>query len=177
MPPEQSDDYSALKKAMLKRYQLTQEGFRFMFRDSKPEQGETVFQFMARLVRDFSRWAEMAEVDGAFESLVGLIIREQFIQACLPGLAFFLKSEGRSLELRLLNMLNSTKNHMVAPSHLGDQISCATELTTNSLRGQLLARLPNHHKLIDQGGRNLCISYAERRDTLLETAGRTMKRR
>ena len=68
MPPEQADDYPALKKAVLKRYQLTEEGFRLKFRDSKPERGETVFQFMARLVRYFSRWAEMAEVDGTFES-------------------------------------------------------------------------------------------------------------
>ena len=91
MPPEQADDYPALKKAVLKRYQLTEEGFRLKFRDSKPEQGETVFQFMARLVRYFSRWAETAEVDGTFESLVDLIIREQFIQTCSPELALFLK--------------------------------------------------------------------------------------
>ena len=58
MPPEQAGDYPALKKAVLKRYQLTEEGFRLKFRDSKPEQGETVFQFMARVVRYFGRWAE-----------------------------------------------------------------------------------------------------------------------
>ena len=79
MPPEQADDYPVLQKAVLKRYQLTEEGLILKFRDSKPEQGETVFQFMARLVRYFSRWAEMAEFDGTFESLVDLIIREQFI--------------------------------------------------------------------------------------------------
>ena len=91
MPPEQADDYPALKKAVLKRYQLTEEGFRLKFRDSKSDQGETVFQFMARLVRYFSRWAVMAEVDGTFESLVDLIIREQFIQTCSPELTLFLK--------------------------------------------------------------------------------------
>ena len=67
MPPEQADDYPALKKAVLKRYQLTEEGFRLKFRDSKPEQGETVFQCMTRLVRYLSRGAEMAEVDWTFE--------------------------------------------------------------------------------------------------------------
>ena len=104
MPPEQADDYPALKKAVLKLYQLTEEGSRLKFRDSKPEQGEIVFQFMARLVRYFSRWTEMAEVDGTFESLVDLIIREQFIQTCSPELALFLKE--RKSKLRLLNMLN-----------------------------------------------------------------------
>ena len=54
MQPEQADDNPALKKAELKRYKLTEEGFRLKFRDSKPEQGETLFQFMARLVCYFS---------------------------------------------------------------------------------------------------------------------------
>lgn len=56
MPPDQASDYKALKTAVLKRYQLTEEGFRLKFRDSKPEHGETVVQFMARLTRYFKRW-------------------------------------------------------------------------------------------------------------------------
>ena len=46
---------------------------------------------MARRVRYFSRCEEMAEVDGTFENLVVLIIREQFLQTFLPELALFLK--------------------------------------------------------------------------------------
>ena len=53
-------------------------GYCFLnFCDIKPEQGETVFQFMDRLLRYFSRRAEMVEVVGKCESLVDLIIREQ----------------------------------------------------------------------------------------------------
>ena len=55
MSPKQADDYPALKKAVLRLFQSIKEGFRFKFRDSKPEQGETVFQFMARRVRYLSR--------------------------------------------------------------------------------------------------------------------------
>ena len=47
MPPDETNNYQALKKAVLK--QLTEEGFRLTLRDSKPERGETVFKFMARL--------------------------------------------------------------------------------------------------------------------------------
>ena len=46
MPPEQADDYPALKKAVLKRNQLTEESFRLMFCDSMPEQSESVFQLL-----------------------------------------------------------------------------------------------------------------------------------
>ena len=91
MPPEQASDYIALKVALLKRYQLTEEGFRVKFRTSKPEAGETVFQYVARIRRYFSRWTEMAGTDSTYESLFDLLIREQFIQSCSPELAMFLK--------------------------------------------------------------------------------------
>ena len=91
MPPEQANDYRALKTAVLKRYQLTEEGFQTKFRQSKPENGETVFQFMAKLVRYFSRWTEMTEVAGTYEGFMDLMIREQFIQTCSLELALFLK--------------------------------------------------------------------------------------
>ena len=91
MSPEQADDYPAFKKVVLIRFQMIEEGFRLKFRDSKPEQDETVFQFMARLVHYLSRWAEIAEVDGTFESLVDWIIKEQFIQTRSPELTLFLK--------------------------------------------------------------------------------------
>ena len=42
-PSDQANDYEELKKAILKRYQLTEEGFRLKFREGKPEKGETVF--------------------------------------------------------------------------------------------------------------------------------------
>ena len=84
MPPEQASEYPALKKAILKRYQLTEEGFRTKFRESKPQAGETVFQYVARINRYFNRWIEMAEVEETVEGLSNLIIREQFIKMCCP---------------------------------------------------------------------------------------------
>jgi hypothetical protein len=99
MPPEEANDYTALKKAVLKRYQLTEEGFRLKFRDSKPLQGETVFQFIARLRRYFNRWTEMAEIEDTYKALSDLLIREQFIQSCSQDLALFIKERmPRSVE-------------------------------------------------------------------------------
>lgn len=90
MPPEQASDYQELKTAVLKRYQLTEDGFRTKFRESKPEQGETVNQFMARLDRYFSRWTEMADAADTIDKLKDLIIREQFVKVCSTELALFL---------------------------------------------------------------------------------------
>ena len=89
MPADQANDYPALKKAMLKRYQLTEEGFRLKFRESKPAHEETVLQFMARLERYFTRWVEMSQSEESFESLMDLIVREQFIGVCSTDLALF----------------------------------------------------------------------------------------
>ena len=90
MPSDQANNYEELKKAILKRYQLTEEGFRLKFREEKPQKSETVFQFMSRL-RLFKRWTEMAQAGNTFESLEDLLIREQFTQSCSTDKALFLK--------------------------------------------------------------------------------------
>ena len=91
MSADTVNDYMALKKALLKRYELTAEGFRTKFRDCKPEKGETAFQFVARITRYLDRWTEMSEVNETFDDLKDLLVREQFIQSCAPSMAVFLK--------------------------------------------------------------------------------------
>ncbi|XP_053388947.1 uncharacterized protein LOC123538510 [Mercenaria mercenaria] len=91
MSPEEACDYTALKTAVLKRYQLTEEGFRTKLRSSRPEAGESVHQYLSRLRRYFSRWTEMAQEEQSYQSLCDLMIREQFIQSCSSDLAMFLK--------------------------------------------------------------------------------------
>ncbi|XP_033726122.1 uncharacterized protein LOC117315829 [Pecten maximus] len=91
MPSTQIDDYDELKKALLRRYDLTEEGFRLKFRESKPEKGETAFQFVARSTRYLMRWVQMSEIEHSFEGLTDLLIREQFIQTCSSEMSLFLK--------------------------------------------------------------------------------------
>ncbi|XP_053378778.1 uncharacterized protein LOC128548205 [Mercenaria mercenaria] len=91
MPQEEACNYDSLKKAILRRYQLTEDGFRSKFRQSKPDQGESVFQFVSRIKRYFSRWTELAGIEKTYESLCDLMIREQFIEGCSAELAVFLK--------------------------------------------------------------------------------------
>lgn len=55
LSPTDSHDYDKLKDALLKRFQLTEEGFRSNFRNSKPETGETSPQFVVRL-EDYLKW-------------------------------------------------------------------------------------------------------------------------
>ena len=104
-----------------------------MFPYSKQEQGEKVIQFMTRLVRYFSRCAEMTEVDKTFESLVYLIIREQFIQTCSPELVLLLKQRMLKSRAEVTKYADQyIEVHGGSLWHLGDQMSGATELTENS---------------------------------------------
>ena len=91
MPASEANDFKSLKTALLKRYQLTEDGFRNKFRTSKPESGETVFQFVARLKRYFQRWVDLTEVTQDYDGLSDLLVREQFIGTCSEGMRLFLR--------------------------------------------------------------------------------------
>ena len=91
LPEEKANDFSELKSALLKRFDMTEEGFKNRFRNGKPEPGETFSQFMVRLSGYLNRWIEMSGVDKSFEGLCDLIAREQFIKVCNHDLALFLK--------------------------------------------------------------------------------------
>ena len=88
---DDSDSYEKLKKALLKRYELTEEGFRNKFRDTKIQRGETPTQFMDRLRNYFERWIEFGEIEKSFDALLDLMLREQFVLNCNKPLAVFLK--------------------------------------------------------------------------------------
>ena len=84
-------DYDKLCDSLLKRYQLTEEGFRQKFRTSKQEVGETAGQFVVRLTSYLSRWMELGKVSATYEGLKDLILREQFLTVSHRNLVLFLK--------------------------------------------------------------------------------------
>lgn len=91
LSPPDSLNYDKLKDALLKRFQLTEEGFRSKFRSSKPEVGETSSQFVVRLEDYLSSWMDLAKVTQDYDGLRDLILREQFMQASSKNLQVFLK--------------------------------------------------------------------------------------
>ena len=91
LPPSEANNYSSLKKALLMRYELTEEGFRRKFRESKPEVSDTVFQYVARLKRYLDRWLELAKCETTYEGIIDLLIREQFLKMCSREMSLFLR--------------------------------------------------------------------------------------
>ena len=86
-----ANNYDELKKALLTRFRLNDEGFRSKFRNSKIGSDETCSQFINRLQNYLSRWVELSATLKTFDSLCDLFIREQFLESCSRPLAIFLK--------------------------------------------------------------------------------------
>ena len=88
---DDAKDFQKLKEALLKRYQLTEEGFRHKFRESKAEEGESPGQYVVRLSNYLTRWMKLGGVEEDYDGLRGLVIREQFLNTCNSDLATYLK--------------------------------------------------------------------------------------
>ena len=86
-----ADDYDILKEAILKRYELTEEGFRLKFRNAKPEDSETPSQYTTRMWNYLNRWVELSSCKKEYADLIDLLLREQFIKSVNKDLAIFLK--------------------------------------------------------------------------------------
>ncbi len=82
-------NYRELKEALLKRYDLTENGFRVRFRKSNPEEGESPEQFITRLKRYLTRWTELSKTEKTFEVLCELFVKDQFIDACPEELTIY----------------------------------------------------------------------------------------
>ena len=88
---EAAQDYDRVKLALMKIYDLTEDGYCRKFRASKPEVDESPEQFIVRLDRYLLRWLQLSKTDRSFEGLKDLIVKEQFIDSCQKELAIHLR--------------------------------------------------------------------------------------
>ena len=95
MSDADASDYDKLKKALLTRYNYTEDGYRKRFREATPETEETPDQFVIRLKNYIAKWLELSGSSPQnFDALVDLIVKEQFISACSEDLALYLLERG-----------------------------------------------------------------------------------
>ncbi|XP_062585038.1 uncharacterized protein LOC134246689 [Saccostrea cucullata] len=79
---EDSDNYDAIKTAILKRYELTSEAYRDKFRQCRQSNDESFKDFVVRTERFFNHWCEREEIGSNFHKLFDLMLREQVIRSC-----------------------------------------------------------------------------------------------
>ncbi|XP_078579528.1 uncharacterized protein LOC144863824 [Branchiostoma floridae x Branchiostoma japonicum] len=94
LPGHEARIYRTVKKALMERYNLTEDGFREKFRNNKPEAGESPQQFIVRLENYLERWLELSDSTKSYESLKNLFVKEQFMDACPRDLAVHLRERG-----------------------------------------------------------------------------------
>ena len=95
MSDADASNYDKLKKALLTRYNYTEDGYRKRFREATPETEETPDQFLIRLKNYLAKWLELSGSSPQnFNALVDLIVKEQFINACSEDLAMYLLERG-----------------------------------------------------------------------------------
>ena len=58
---DEVDDYDVLKAQLLKRFRLTEGGYRKRFKTGKLEPGETPAQFAERLKRYLEKWPVLSQ--------------------------------------------------------------------------------------------------------------------
>jgi len=94
LPADQANNYDQLKAALLKRYQLSADGFKRRFRTSKPQSGKTPTQFLTRIGNYLQRWIKLANAEKFFDGLKTLMVQEQYLSICPKEMAMHLK-EGK----------------------------------------------------------------------------------
>ena len=87
---EQARDYDKLQKALLQRYDFTEQGCCERFRGAKPVGQESPSQFIVRISNYFDKWVELAGGDKTFKGVSELMVREQFTNSCPKDVSVFL---------------------------------------------------------------------------------------
>ena len=78
---EAVQDYDRVQLALMKRYDLTEDGYRRKFRASKPEVDESSEQFIVRLDTYLLCWLEVSNTERSFEGMKDLIVKETFMDS------------------------------------------------------------------------------------------------
>src|SRR6218665_2225944 len=95
MRAEDAQDYDKLKIELLKRFRLTEGGYRKKFKGAVREKDETTVQFGDRLTRYLEKWLQMSGFKETYAGLKELIIRDQFFCKCDDETRCFIKQKGK----------------------------------------------------------------------------------
>lgn len=87
----ESNDYHVIKKAILKRYNLTASTYKDKFRTCKQNPNETFRECYTRSLNYFEHWCQMERVNHNFQTLVDMIMREQLVNSSSKDLQVWLK--------------------------------------------------------------------------------------
>ena len=80
---EAPKDYDKVKIALMRRYDLTEGGYRRKFRASKPEVDESPDHFIVRLNRYLLWWLERSDTGRTFDGIKDLKVKNSLLTPAL----------------------------------------------------------------------------------------------
>ena len=170
LPVSEASSYKDLKLALLKRFQLTEEGFHSKFRSSKPEQGETPSQFFARIDNYIEKWLNLAKSPRTYDGLKDLFLREQFMNSCAKYLAIFLKERHPQTVADMANLADQfIEAHGYSSFYKMFKISRNLVLRKRSKFRITRVRVHHGNKNPIQNGRTKGVTSVTRRDIWQKT--------
>lgn len=119
-------NYEKVKKALMIRFECTEEGFRQKFRSSKPQRGENVSQFLTRLRNCLNRWIELSNCNKTYEGVLDLFIAEQFLKVCGKQLQMYLREK---MPLSLGKMIEKAEKYVTAHGGLYQNAKTSHQFT------------------------------------------------
>ncbi|KAL7647691.1 UNVERIFIED_CONTAM: hypothetical protein RMT77_001300 [Armadillidium vulgare] len=151
---EYSKDYDKLKHSLLTRYNLTKEGYRSRFRNSKPLDDERPIQFVERLRNYLNKWTELSLTPKTFEGLSDLILSEQFMNTYPRDVAVFLR-ERKVVGIDRLSQ--ETENYLMARDR-----NCSTATTKYYIKGNELSAKNTNTDLIRKKWTIMCYKFGKK---------------
>ena len=129
--------YDKFKKALLTRYNYTEDGYRKRFREIKPETEKTPDQFVIRLKNYLRKWLELSgSSSGDFDALVDLIVKEQFSS---EDLAVYLLERGPK---DLVELTTFAQQYLIThKQHLGGKPKSTVQTKRTEQRRQTQFKL------------------------------------
>ena len=121
LPTESQSDYSIVKAAILKAFELTSEAYRQRFRKTRKQSDKTYIEFLYTKEKLLQQWLRSEKVDN-FDLLKSLMLREELMN-CLPEDIRVHVMDQNAKEERIVAELADTytlvhkKNTFTASSH------------------------------------------------------------
>ncbi len=88
MDTSQAGDYAALKAAILRRYEITEETYRQRFRSTRRKDGEMQAELVIRLSDAAKKWTKACD---SVDALLDMVILEQFLDTLQPEVRTWVK--------------------------------------------------------------------------------------
>ena len=145
LPSSEAQNYDTLKLALLRKYNLTEDGYRTKFKTSKPKDDETTSQYAARLGNYLNKWTDIVKIQQSYKGLREFMIIDQFMHSIPKEMALFLK-ERQPTSAGLDNITKMASQYLEAHGNNWSQNTQdkTKRLGPNKDRGENLEKRSSH---------------------------------